>query len=155
MRAALLFAFLVLKSTTAFSQVLKPDSEGVYTLSVHHSECTDCADFEIENGAIQVPDRFWQSYFQYKKTHTKSSQNIGLSERTRVNYRVTDLMLENDSIFNSLFLLPGRTLNDTIRNNVGNIYPWDFTRHYRITGSIIGFREGYLIFRLRKATLLK
>jgi hypothetical protein len=64
-------------------------------------------------------------------------------------YRLYTVRVASDSAFDSLFLLPGRTRDDTIMGSA-----WDFNRRYRATVEAVGMEGRYLTVRIRKAVRL-
>ncbi|MBF9221015.1 hypothetical protein [Hymenobacter ruricola] len=126
-----------------------------HTLLVYHDECTECGDFEIDSGEVQVPVFMRPAFIQAK-------MNSGVTRkwpRRRIvkmlearDYQVGSVALVSEAAFDSLFLLPGHHRDDTLKNKYGIVYPWDFDRRYRVTGEIIGIKAHYLQFKIHTAT---
>lgn len=153
------------------------DAPALQTAVVHHDECTECGDFELDSGAVIIPLKLRSQYIQKNASwsaHFRGADSNGWGSAARkvdsadslksiknqsdklrfMRYRLYTVKLVNEAAFDSLFLLPGRTRDDTIRNSAGNIYPWDFNRRYRVMFGVIGMDGRYLMVRVRKAVRL-
>jgi hypothetical protein len=133
---------------------LKANPPRHYTLRVYHEECTECGDFEIDSGKVVVPvhlrEQLIQNSMKSGAMRGWKYERVAEVYKSR-GYEVGSLRLETDAEFDALFLLPGRTKEDTIRNSA----PWDFERKYRVTGVITGLKWQYVQFKVLKAVLIK
>lgn len=146
-------ALLAAALPTGYGQQLASAS---YTLRVYHRECTSCGDLEIDSGAVVVPPALRAEFVgAWQRSFGRPPSTINWTSRWEQNeYRVGNVRLDRDSTFDAMFLLPGRTRTDTIRNKYGAVYPWDFGRRYRVTGRIVGIEGLLLLFHVEKAALL-
>lgn len=128
-----------------------------YTLLVHHDECTECGDFEIDSGEVSVPafmrPAFIRAKMNWGVTRKWPRRRIVKMLEAR-SYQVGSVSLPSEAAFDSLFLLPGHQRGDTLKNKYGIVYPWDFDRRYRVTGEITGINRHYLVFHAKRAVLL-
>lgn len=125
-----------------------------FTIVIHHDECTECGDFELDSGKVSVPLELRRSYIEacvksprFGNTPDKKARLIAFNNR--IGYRVGNVKLESEAAVDSLFLLPGRKRDDTIMTN-----QWDFNRRYRATVEVTGIKWSYLAVRVRKAVRL-
>lgn len=132
-----------------------------FSIVVYHAECTECGDFEIESGEVKVPLAFRERFLQAVANSPRSGPGDYSTRYSRLlaycnatGWRVGNVKLASEAAFDKLFLLPGRTRTDTIKNKFGVVYPWDFNRRYRVTVEVVGIKWSYLTVRVRKAVRL-
>lgn len=153
------------KSSQQAADTVEQDAPALQAVVVHHSECTECGDFELDSGAVIIPFRLrsqytvanarWQSHISgsWDKS-TRRADSLANIRRQEVKlklmrYRLYTVRVASDSAFDSLFLLPGRTHGDTIAGSA-----WDFNRRYRATVEAVGLEGRYLTVRVHKAVRL-
>ncbi|GAA4354923.1 hypothetical protein GCM10023185_17240 [Hymenobacter saemangeumensis] len=128
----------------------------LYTLREYHEECTECGDFQIDSGKVIIPlhmrETFINQALKSRRMRGRSKEEIADFYKSR-GY-TAGLRLESEEAFDSLFLLPGHSRGDTLKNKYGVVYPWDFERQYRVTGMVTGMQWPYLQFKVIKAVLL-
>lgn len=153
------------KSPRQAADTVEQDAPTSQTVVVHHDECTECGDFELDSGAVIVPLQLrsqyvranarWQFFINKGWDNpTQKVDSLAIIRRQEakfrlMHYRLYTVRLASESAFDSLFLLPGRTRDDTIGGNA-----WDFNRRYRTTVEVVGMQGRYLTVRVRKAVRL-
>ena len=162
--------FLLDKNSGQAANNAEEDAPALQTIVVRHNECTECGDFELDSGAVIIPLKLrsqyvkanarWYSRFNggwdgsVHKTDSVKDIRSQEAKLKLMRYRLYTVRLASESAFDSLFLLPGRTRDDTIKNSAGNVYPWDFNRRYRATVEVVGLEGRYLAVRVHKAVRL-
>jgi hypothetical protein len=135
----------------------KQTPHGLVTLVVHHSECTTCQDLTVDSGSVRIPSHLRQAFIdnqlKYRQWGPRLSRAQLVKSYNSQDYKVTELTLSSKAVFDSLFAVPGRTI--TLYQGGDSIsYPWDFDRHYRISGQIILIQRRYPVFKIQRAVLL-
>jgi hypothetical protein len=157
--------FVLDKNPQQAADTVEQEVPAWQTVVVHHDECTECGDFELDSGAIIIPLKLrpqytranarWQSRISVAwDDSTRKVDSIAYIRRQEaklklMRYRLYTVRLASDSAFDSLFLLPGRTRDDTIMGSA-----WDFNRRYRATVEAVGMEGRYLTVRVRKTVRL-
>jgi len=155
--SALLLAGLV-GSASIPQQELTYAKPQLFTVVVHHDECTECGDIELDSGTVVVPTAMHERYLQAFANSPRSgpgnySDRYGRLSRYHAAYgwRVHNVKMASDKYFESLFLLSGKKPSNSYGPEDN---PWDFNRRYRVTVEIVGIKWSYLTVRVRKAVRL-
>lgn len=164
MRRQIILLGLVLGSLAEVESVGRPrpvptsPKPTVFIIVVHHDECTECGDVEIESGEVKVPVALRERYLQAVVSSPRSGRGDYQERYSRLlarcndmSWRVGNVKLASEKDFERLFLLPGKKPSNSydISDN-----PWDFRRRYRVTVEVVGIKWSYLTVRVRKAVRL-
>jgi hypothetical protein len=157
--------FVLDKSPQQAADTVEGDAPALQTVVVHHDECTECGDFEFDSGAVVVPLKLrpqytranarWHSFINRgwdnstQKVDSLTSIRRQEAKLKLMRYRLYTVRVASDSAFDSLFLLPGRTRDDTVAGSA-----WDFNRRYRATVEAVGLEGRYLTVRVHKVVRL-
>lgn len=129
------------------------------TIVVRHEECTTCQALTVDSGTVRIPVHlqpiFIDNQLKYRRRwELERSRDQHLAFYTRAQYAVTELKVSSQAVFDSLFAVPDRTI--TLYPGGSPVsYPWDFDRHYRLTGYVSAIEGKYPVFKIQQAVLVR
>ncbi len=157
MKKTILPVLIILWALTAASQapqLIAKISERHITITVYYCACTDGGDYSVDSGQVIVPEQLRQAYIdeRCKRAKLYGSTREVISKRLALNgYKVWNLRATSLTAWDSLF-----TPNVHIAENKAQAIQSEYwRRRYRLTGTVIGLKGHYLVFKVQKALRIK
>ena len=125
------------------------------TITIYYCACTDGGDFSVDSGEVIVPERLREAYIDERCKKTKlygTTREVIIKRAASNGYRVSSLRSATVAAWDSLFTPSGRSSSDPIPENEDRAIQGGYwRRRYRVSGTVIGLKGPYLVFKIQKA----